>query len=298
MSCHFTYEENLTGGDLQQGDVLKITDDLSSVLKKYHPHYLKPDYVYFIVLTQSCDLVRREGSHCHAKYISLAAVRPFDMVIRREVESMQQEVFEKKAGICRANKRTKIEEFIKKVLNNNHNEYFYLHEDDVLGLSEPCCAFLRLSIALRSSENYKKCLDAKFLQLAEEFKAKLGWLVGNLYSRVGTMDWTPDYKTKEEFNNIVGEILDRKFRWLDSEIVNYFKKQIEREHIDISSLEPAEILELAHKIEIPTKEDKKKAVLNNIKRILLKSSVLAEGVDVDKLLNKIEYDAVFLSSIK
>ena len=29
----------------------------------------------------------------------------------------------------------------------------------------------------------------KKIELTDEFKAKLGWLVGNMYSRVGTADW-------------------------------------------------------------------------------------------------------------
>lgn len=298
MNCHFTYVDNYKRDDLRQGDLLRITDDLSSVLKKYHPHYLKSDYIYFLVLSQSCDLVRREGRPCNANYISLAAVRPFDVVIQRKVQSIQKEEFEKKAGICRLNRKSKIEDFTRKVLNNNHNEFFYLHEDNELGLPEPCCAFLRLSIALRSSEHYEKCIDAKFLELTDEFRAKLGWLVGNLYSRVGTMDWTPDYKTNEEFKKIVNDILERQFVWFPIEVVTSLKKKIEREHIDISSLEPDKIQELALDIQIPTKEEKKKTVLKSIKRILAKSEVLAEGVDVDNLLFKIENDPVFKSNIK
>lgn len=50
-------------------------------------------------------------------------------------------------------------------------------------------AYLKLSIALKSKEHYDKCLAAKKIELADEFKAKLGWMVGNMYSRVGTADW-------------------------------------------------------------------------------------------------------------
>ena len=50
-------------------------------------------------------------------------------------------------------------------------------------------AYLKVSIALKSELHYDACLDAKRLELSDEFKAKLGWLVGELYSRVGTTDW-------------------------------------------------------------------------------------------------------------
>lgn len=50
-------------------------------------------------------------------------------------------------------------------------------------------ASLKVSIALKSNLHYEQCLAAKALELSDEFKAKLGWLVGNIYSRVGTTDW-------------------------------------------------------------------------------------------------------------
>ncbi len=298
MVCHFTYSNNFDKHSLQQGDLLKITDDISSVLKKYHPHYSKSDYKYFLVVTQSCDLVIRDGKSCNANYIQLAAVRPFDVVIGREVESIQKEEFEKIAGICKSNKRSKIEEFVKRILNNNNGEYFYLHEDDQLGLSEPYCAFLRLSIALRSSEHYQKCLDAKFLQLKEEFKAKLGWLVGNLYSRVGTQDWTPDFKTNDEFNKIISEILERQFVWVDHEIVKHLHEHIKKNKIDVHSIGPETIKDLALNMKFPKKEDKKEAVLKNIKKILMKSNTLNDGADIDSVLDLIKNDAVFTANIK
>jgi len=56
-------------------------------------------------------------------------------------------------------------------------------------LVEDCCAILSLTIAVKSSVHYETCLKAKVLELDQAFQAKLGWLVGQLYSRVGTTDW-------------------------------------------------------------------------------------------------------------
>jgi hypothetical protein len=58
-----------------------------------------------------------------------------------------------------------------------------------------CCAILNLSIAIKTPEHYDKCLEAKILELESSFQAKLGWLVGQLYSRVGTQDWPTDRLT-------------------------------------------------------------------------------------------------------
>ena len=53
--------------------------------------------------------------------------------------------------------------------------------------------FLALSVALRIS-HYDACIGAKVAQLDDVFQAKVGWLTGNLYSRVGT----PDLEEKED----------------------------------------------------------------------------------------------------
>lgn len=61
---HFTYKEKMDMSSLCQGDILNVTDDLSAVLKNIHPYFLNEHYKYFMVLSQSCDLVRRDGKNC------------------------------------------------------------------------------------------------------------------------------------------------------------------------------------------------------------------------------------------
>lgn len=48
---------------LCQGDILEKTDDLIAILKEVHPYFLNESYKYFMVLSQSCDLVRRNGKN-------------------------------------------------------------------------------------------------------------------------------------------------------------------------------------------------------------------------------------------
>jgi len=87
-AVHITYAAELERESLQQGDVLLRTASIDALLKEIHPHYTKEDYRYLMVLTQTCDLVRRlgsaEGKRCKARYISVAAVRPLERVIARE----------------------------------------------------------------------------------------------------------------------------------------------------------------------------------------------------------------------
>jgi hypothetical protein len=56
------------------------------------------------------------------------------------------------------------------------------------------------------------------------FQAKLGWLVGNMYSRVGTVDWVPDHLTEPQFKAKVSQILDDPVQWVDENQLKAAKK--------------------------------------------------------------------------
>ena len=77
-------------------------------------------------------------------------------------------------------------------MKNKEPDYFFLSDDTSLGFPDRMVAFLKLSISLKADLHYDTCLSAKVLGLTDAFKAKLGWLVGNMYSRVGTPDWVSD----------------------------------------------------------------------------------------------------------
>lgn len=161
-------------------------------------------------------MVRRRG-HCKARYVTVAAVRPLRLLLEREVAAGQNE-FEKAAGVASNEVRKRTRQFLERLLNNNEPEYFYLHEDAALGLAESACAFLRLSIGLRAYQHYDVLLAARVLSLTEGFQAKLGWMAGNLYARVGTEDWVPGaVATRREFDKHIGEVLDKICTWVDSE---------------------------------------------------------------------------------
>lgn len=212
---HWTYRTPT--GDLSQGDVLRKTDAIRALLNEVHPHYLKEDYTHLLVLTQTCDLVRRDKRPCKSRYITLAAVRPLELAVRRALEKYQETEFERVANVCSRKSRSRMTDFLTRLFNNNEHDYFYLHEDVALGLSPSSCAFLQLSIAVRASDHYDKCLDARITSMSDIFAAKLGWLVGNLYSRVGTDDWTPDHQKPNEFSKRINGILDGACKWVDDE---------------------------------------------------------------------------------
>jgi len=295
MAYHFTYTSKLDDKNLKQGDLLYRTPEIESLLKQIHPYYLKKSFQYFIVLTQSCDLVLRKGKKCTAKYISLAAVLPFDKVIKIETSKYQKDKIEELFSVFDKSQRTYLYNFIDSLLNNNQKEFFYLHEDNELGLPECCCAVLRLSIAIRANEHYDICLKAKFLELETEFRAKLGWLIGNIYSRVGTKDWAPDCITQNEFKSMINTILDKELYWIDKERLILLKEKIVRDGIDINKIDREAILSIAQNIKVPSKKDK---ILNVIEDKLKSSNILKDDRNLNKLLSRIKSDPVFTANLK
>ena len=188
-NIHFTYKEKPDMQSLCQGDILEITEEISMILKDVHPFFLNEQYKYFIVLSQSCDLVRRNGKDCKTPYITLAAVRNYSDFLERML--LKGRFAEKVNGLLIMDEKNKERAYqlVERVYNNTEPEYFFFYMEDALGFPESMVAYLKVSIALKSKEHYDKCLNAKRIELTDEFKAKLGWLVGNMYSRVGTADW-------------------------------------------------------------------------------------------------------------
>lgn len=206
---HFTYAAEPDSGQLFQGDLIIRTSRVDEILEQVHPHYRKEDYKAFIVLTQTCDLVRRENGQCGARYISIAAVRPLELVIKRAFDAMCKNRWEAEYRVTNSKTRERLRMFLARLLNNNEDEFFFLRRDAPSGLSTDCCAFLQLSIAVKAEFHYATLLEAKKLQLTDIFQHKLGYLVGKMYSRVGTPDWVPTHFQQEsQFDQLINELMD------------------------------------------------------------------------------------------
>jgi hypothetical protein len=178
---------------LSQGDVFDRTPELLGIIKETHPqHAANTQFKYFLMLTQSCDLVRR-GGVCGAEYLQLAAVMPVDEAIRREATECQEFGWQREQSVISSKDRDKIVLFIHRLIDNNEGGLFFLHEDVSTKIHLPCCAFLALSLSI-PCQHYDACLRAKIAQMTDTFQAKLGALIGGMYSRVGTVEWNSQYK--------------------------------------------------------------------------------------------------------
>ena len=275
MSIHFTYNSDVCKDTLKQGDILKRTKELDELISTVHPHYAGNEYEYFQIISQSCDLVRRGSSKtCSSRYITLAAVRSLDTVVQRAVQEEAEANKQVRIGNvtwCSDKHKSRISQTLDSLFNNNDKNYFFLKALPEYGLSKDCCTFLRLSIAIRATDHYEKCLDAKVIQLDENFQAKLGWLVGNLYSRVGTEDFVPGcLDTKEQFNDYINAVLDQHVAWVPATSFAEFRK-IYNANKDIKS--PDEIKSEALNSLVEKKEER----LDHFVNMLVKTA----GVDAE-----------------
>lgn len=185
FSFVFVPAESIDPNNLSQGDVLQRTEQLSAALREAHAYYADAeDYTHFLVLTQACDLVRRGGA-CKARYITLCAVRPLQTLVERELAKYRKDVGNFPIAVASTSKRGLAEQYLERVLHNTLDGHFFVPRGSVPGLTNHLCGFLALSVSLRV-DHYEACLNAKVAQASDIFAAKIGWLAGNLYSRVAT----------------------------------------------------------------------------------------------------------------
>ena len=293
---HFTYksvEESKIDNCLKQGDILERTPDLDEVINEIHPYFALNDYKFFLVLTQSCDLTQKITSN-KLKYINLAVVRTLSSILEKETEGLYKDELAKKINLLSFNNRNKLDDFLRKLLNNNFTEYFYLHKDVDNNISDDYVANLRVSFALKAQEHYGTVLNAKVLELKDEFKAKLGWLIGNLYSRVATQDWTPLNKSDAEFKEMIQEILNNRF--IFKEDPKDFLGELEKlkAKSELIEMDNDDLLTLVNELKTPdTKSKIKERVIN-----LLKASKLVQDDNIDKVTNIIASDSTLLNLMK
>lgn len=250
---HFTYRVAQQEDDLHQGDILKRTPALDDLLRAFHPYYARDGYTHFLVLTQSCDLVRRGGAEPSSPYINLCAVRPLEVALMRVVTNYQKNDLLKKVGALQQSHRVKVEQFLERLLNNNHTEYFYLHSEPSIGITENSCAFLRLSVALRTADSYAACRASRIASLSKGFEPKLGWLIGNIFSRVGTDDWAPEHFTVKDYRDTIARLLDEYVLWVEADLLKAARAKISS--ADIESKDADELRELLSAIIVPAKKD-------------------------------------------
>jgi len=224
MPTHWTYAEFTEECDLWQGDILSPTPELRSVFDEVHPHFSDNKYLAFMIITQTCDLVRR-NDQCSAKYINVAVVRSLSQVLPSLIDTVCASL---SSLVYSEEHRNRVHDLLARIFNQNEQKHglFYLYPDGDIGIGEGAVAFLRVSVAFRC-QHYELMRKSRSGRLKEPFAHKLGWLVGNLYSRVGTQDWD-----QKKLNDLIGEYIgeenDLGIRWIDRYLARTLEKELTR----------------------------------------------------------------------
>ena len=212
----FIFDNVCDAASLRQGDLLQKNELLSAAIAQAHPYYRDAaHYTNFMVVTQSCDLVRR-GGKLNAPHITICAAKPLSYVLDKKLSRLaEKEYGEIDLRVFKTAHRKSLEQYLERLLHNTEEGLFFIPADSCPQLGDDICVDLSLSIALRV-DHYDAVLQSKIAQLDGVFAAKVGWLKGNIYSRVATTDIEEQLggAAKEYKQKFIGEILDTRAFWV------------------------------------------------------------------------------------
>lgn len=115
---------------------------------------------------------------------------------------------------------------LERLLHNTEESYFFVPESGHPHINADYCVFLKLSVALKAI-HYQVLVDAKVAQLADVFQAKVGWLTGNMYSRVGTPDLEEFEDCPQDIKaKFFDETLYKDIAWLTSSQLSRLKESV------------------------------------------------------------------------
>lgn len=237
--------------DLEQGDIIRRGSGLVSMLSEPHSYYAEAnDYSHFMVLTQSCDLVRY-GSGIKSNYITIAALRPFSKFVEKIIGRSDCSLAEVPVPILRAEAKSLIKQKVEQLLHYDLPGYFFLPAGAVPSIDVPLVAFLQLAVSIKP-EHYETCRADRVGKLQSVFSAKLGWLTGNQYSRVATPDIDEANErgsTSRLTSELFDEYIDNEVFWFTQKQLGMFRQAVEaeREVLD-DDLQPRRAFEIASKI--------------------------------------------------
>jgi hypothetical protein len=291
---HWTYEICEGDSDLHQGDILEPNESLLSLFKDEYPQFTNQKYRGFLVITQTCDLVRRKelGNECSATHVGLSAILSIQDVIS---DSLKNRFGYLAPEIYARDMRKAVEGLMERIINQNENSLglFYLHPNLDSGITVPSVAVLRMAITVSAAVHYPTLQKARVGRLSKQFEPKLGWMVGNLYSRVGVPDWKE--KSAEGIEeSIIREILSPRRQepiWLERKV----HKKILKQHPNFGSLSQTEQEKIINQnLPKPPKDRALEIITETVKKVVPK----AKAEELESIKNRLSDSEEFEAQMR
>lgn len=288
----FIYEERKPDDPLRQGDLLARTDDLNRILLPVQLPDMLRDCRALLVITQTCDLIAREGRY-PAKYICLAVVERAAEAVLEEVAHQQTDE-ERQHDLLDHRRRADADKFLDRLLNNNEPGMFFLHEDLIAGVQEHLCAFLPITVSVEANpDHYQTCVNARLVGIKDVFQAKLGWLIGIVYSRVGTKDLR-DFLPPQDYAAL-------KTTLVKENLLSYHERDLKPLLASLSGeplTEGESIEDRAKSLGLPT--SRKKQILGMAERVMrtCQPNIGLSDEGIQRLLQALEQDPEITRSLK
>lgn len=294
---HWTYDKFTNDADLQQGDIIESTDIIRGLCEQVHPYFCNQKFLGFMVITQSCDLVRRKRNECSAHYINLAVIRSLEDILPNLFDSVCIPIAH---NLYTIESKSEARKLLSRIFNQNEQALgvFYLHPDAQAGVAVPSLVLLRVSVSFRA-EHYQTLANARRGRLKPEFQSKLGWLTGNLYSRVGTTDWHESPSREKEIDKLITLFMGTDENKQSEKYplwVNKNRVDVARKSGEITDKTTRDgILSIIEKYPVPNpKKDIVKAV-NNIIKNTIKD---IDDQTIKKIENRLLNDANIAAALK
>lgn len=183
------YDDKIDSGNLYQGDIVESSGEVFGLVKNALRDLAKYDAESvraFMIITQSCDLVVRDNHRRNTTHVALAPVTTLKDAVCDMVVPM---LYRRVGRYVSEDDRNGYNTQLNRILNNSNDNCFFLFGDQANGLGGHSCARLRVHLPLAEPNACEVLLRHKRGQLSGVFRAKLGSMLGSIYSRVGTPDF-------------------------------------------------------------------------------------------------------------
>ena len=207
----YVYQEKISQSSLLQGDILKVDGQFGAYFEEFYPKiaYKEQDKEkYVMVLTQSCDLVKTAKRKPKLTHINVCLIKSLKYVIQKLAIDEIKPVSVAEQRLMQRSALDELKDKLSKLLNNSDQKtYFFLPKSEPF--TEDMVAILPLSFSFRV-DHYDLLLQNRVLGLKQEFQAKVGHIISQLYGRIGTsdlFDWEwDDKKTRNYIKILLGDL--------------------------------------------------------------------------------------------